>query len=811
MTKSWKIVFGVVLVLVVFSVQSLGDDPGQSATSQHDESVADSPPAASLRDENDASVSKVAVKSNQVLRISGIQTAGNYRLGDSEVLSKVRSRVGEVFDPELAGKDSERIAQLEGVEHSYYSSEIVEGKIQLTFVVVEQNLIRLIRFDGNKKFTNKKLKATAGIKIGDYLDPVLAQRAVEKLVDYYHKKGYAFVGIALADEKLSLGEVVYKIDEGPRTKVRSVQLTGNKQIETKKLKKALKTRKTKWVFMPAYYKEGNIEKDLTKLQNVYYERGFLDATIEVEKTLSANKKDAHIGFVINEGHVYTVNTINIVGVSHFEQSELREKLKLAPEQVYSDKKVQFDTKQIQKLYRENGFIETNVERNVKFLGGAKVDVELAVTEGDRFRIGQINISGNEQTQDKVIRRILDEYDFQPGQWYNADMAQGDGEGYLEKLIQRTALTESTTILPTGTAAGQKDALVNVVEGRTGSVMLGAGVASDSGLIGQLVFEQRNFDITDKPESFTEFITGNAFRGAGQTFRISLNPGTEVSTYSVSFIEPYLNNRPIALSMSASSYERWRESYDEGRMRGNFGLEKRYKSKWRRSASFRIEDVDVTDLDIDAPKEIRDVKGGNMIAGLRLGVGRDLSNDKFNPSKGSIFDAGYEQVAGDHTFGILSTTYRRFKTLYEDLAERKTILATKLSGAAIIGNAPPFEKFYAGGQGSMRGFDYRGVSTRGLQTNVATPERKDPVGSDWLILAGAEIIKPLVADNFAAFFFVDSGAIDSGNFRAAVGAGIQIMIPQWFGPVPMRFELAAPLMKDSEDETQTFSFSIGRLF
>ena len=112
---------------------------------------------------------------------------------------------------------------------------------------------------------------------------------------------------------------------------------------------------------------------------------------------------------------------------------------------------------------------------------------------------------------------------------------------------------------------------------------------------------------------------------------------------------------------------------------------------------------------------------------------------------------------------------------------------------------------------MRGFDYRGVSTRGLQTNVANPERKDPVGSDWLFLAGAEVTVPLVADNFALLLFVDSGAIDTGNFRAAIGAGVQIMIPQWFGPVPMRFELATPFMKSSGDETQVFSFSIGRLF
>jgi len=89
--------------------------------------------------------------------------------------------------------------------------------------------------------------------------------------------------------------------------------------------------------------------------------------------------------------------------------------------------------------------------------------------------------------------------------------------------------------------------------------------------------------------------------------------------------------------------------------------------------------------------------------------------------------------------------------------------------------------------------------------------KDPIGSDWIFLANAEVTVPLVGKEFAALFFVDSGAIDSGDYRAAVGTGIQILIPRWFGPVPMRFEIAVPFMKEDDDDTQVFSFSVGRLF
>jgi len=259
-----------------------------------------------------------------------------------------------------------------------------------------------------------------------------------------------------------------------------------------------------------------------------------------------------------------------------------------------------------------------------------------------------------------------------------------------------------------------------------------------------------------------------------------------------------------------------QGYDEQRTKGFVGLEKRRKDGWRPSIGFRAENVDVKDIDGDAPVEIKDVAGGNFLAGVQLGIAKDLTNSRFIPTAGQNFEIAYEQVAGDHTFGVISGAYRRYYTLYEDLAERKTVLATKLLAATVVSNAPPFEKFYAGGTGTygIRGFEYRGVSTRGLQTNVdpnKVPQREDPVGSDWIFIANAEVTVPLVSDNVSALFFVDSGAIDTGGYRAGVGTGIQIMIPQWFGPVPMRFEFAAPLLKEGDDRTQVFSFSVGGLF
>lgn len=741
--------------------------------------------------------------------IKSILLSGNHIVDDSRILARLRSRAGRQFDPAVATEDCKRITELKAVESSYYNTKVTDGKIVLTFVVIERNIVRSIEFNGNSKYKNKTLNNKINLTVGDYLDGISAETDRKALEQFYLKKGFAFVKVTVDSQQLPYGRLVYHIDEGPRVRIKSAKFIGNAAIADKSLKKAVKTGRKRWFFLSGRYNEEQIEKDLKKLQNIYYEKGFLDSRITVQKLFSKDKTRAGITFTIKEGPAYTIGQIEIKGNEHFGNDELSGRLKLKQGQTYNEKLAGSDLERLFKSHRQNGFIDVKIDKQLNFIRKDAVKVVFEITEGERFRIGRIDITGNQQTRDSVIRRVLDEYEFKPGRWYDCDTAHGDGSGKLETTVRQMVLAESATINPTGEKPGIRDAHLNITEGQTGMVMLGAGITSDSGMIGQLVLEQRNFDISDTPESFSEFITGKAFRGAGQRLRIALEPGTQVSRYSISFTEPYLMDRPVSLDVTGSSYERERESYDEQRTRGHVSFEKRYKNGLRRSVGFRLENVDVDSLETDAPKEITDVKGDNTLAAVKFGFGRDMTDDRFLPTSGHTYNLSYEQAGGDHTFGTLSATYRRYKTLHEDLAERKTVFAAKLHAAAIIGDAPPFEKFYAGGQGSIRGFDYRGVSTRG---KTATGEHDgDPIGSDWVLLANAEVTVPMISDNLAALFFIDSGIIDSGGYRASIGTGIQILLPQWFGPVPMRFEIAAPVMKDGEDKTQVFSFSIGRLF
>jgi outer membrane protein assembly complex protein YaeT len=700
--------------------------------------------------------------------------------------------------------------------------------------------VKSIDFDhvDSQTYKAKKLMALVGFKKGESVDAIRVDFGREDLENFYKKNGFAFVKIDFDPDKLSSGQVSYNIEEGPRVIVSSIKFKGNKSIKSKSLKLSIKIDKKRWFLFAGRYSEERMRTDASKIEDVYHRNGYLDCTVTARSEFTANGKKARVVFMIDEGPIYIVDELLFTGtnkiytvVDNFDKAVLRDRLKLGVGEVYRIRAGESDRKDLLGLYREYGFVDAVVSMHVdrrtgNEQGKGAVSIEFSVSEGDQFRIGRIDITGNKKTQDKVVRRVLDEYEFQPGNWYNRDVARGDDSGALETKIRRMAFMKDVAItsLP-GSTEDQKNVEVHVEEGQTGSVMFGAGIGSDSGFMGQIVYNQRNFDISDWPEDIGDFFSGQSFKGAGQSLRISLQPGTEFSEYMIDFGEPYYKDKPISFNALGSSWERFREDYDdediydERRTKGSFGFnerfEQRYSGQWRRGIGFRAEDVSINDIDPNTPKEIKDVEGGNLLFGLRLSIGKEDVDNQYNPHSGYRLNTSFEQVTGDHTFGILSGTLTRYRTVYEDLAERKTVLATKIHGATILGDAPMFEKFYAGGMSSMRGFDYRGISTLGVPEAGGVPipgaELKDPIGSDWLFLANTELIVPLVGESFSWLVFVDSGAIDSGSYRASVGTGIQLLIPQWFGPVPMRFEIAEPFMKDDSDETKAFSFSIGRLF
>ncbi len=368
--------------------------------------------------------------------------------------------------------------------------------------------------------------------------------------------------------------------------------------------------------------------------------------------------------------------------------------------------------------------------------------------------------------------------------------------------------DSAKVIPTGDEPGVRDVLIDVKEAeKAGDFLFGFGVTSNSGLVGSIVLDLRNFDLNDWPRSFSELMKFRSFFGAGQRLRIELLPGSTVSRFRIDFTEPYFRDKPLRFDASAYFFERGRDDYDEQRTGTTVSLGKRFLTGrfqgWSGELSFRMEDVTVDDIDVFASSEVRDDQGSNFLAAVKVTAVRDRTDNRFVPTSGDRTKIAYEQVAGPHIFGKLTGGYTWYRTLSTDVLERKKVLKLRGEGGVILGDAPVFERFFAGGTGSILGFDFRGVGERDgiIQTNI---------GGDFLLLLSAEYSYPLVGEKVRGHVFLNTGTAGTGAYRAAIGTGVRLTL-DLLGPVPLEFNLAMPVSSDSEDDEQVFSFLVGSLF
>ena len=329
----------------------------------------------------------------------------------------------------------------------------------------EKDVIKSIIFENNRKYKDKTLLKKLDFEVGDYIDPILAESGRKIVIEFYRSKGFPHVEVMLNTKKLSEGLVIYTVVEGPRIRIKSVRFEGNKAVKTGVLKNTIKTKTRSWFFWPVYYTKEKIAADVEKLRTFYYNKGFLNHRISIDEN------PAHITFIIEEGPLYKLRNVTLSGNTRFDNETLLAEFKLESGQTYYPQKTQLYTRRILKFYREDGYVDADVRQRLRFVPEANVvDLEYEVTEGKKFRIGKIEITGNEQVHDKVIRRILDEYDFSPGELYNADIAPKQGGGQLERYVQMMTMSEEAMIRPAQPAEGtpdRMDALVDVKEGLTG--------------------------------------------------------------------------------------------------------------------------------------------------------------------------------------------------------------------------------------------------------------------------------------------------------------------------------------------------------
>jgi len=223
-----------------------------------------------------------------------------------------------------------------------------------------------------------------------------------------------------------------------------------------------------------------------------------------------------------------------------------------------------------------------------------------------------------------------------------------------------------------------------------------------------------------------------------------------------------------------------------------------------SATLRLEDVGVHNVAPFEPEEILVDEGQHFLAGIRPAITRDTRDSYLRATEGSKVELAFEQFFGDYTFPQVNLEANKYFTTYQRAdGSGRHVVALRSEVAYTGPQTPVFERFYAGGFASMRGFEFRGVgpSINGFE-----------VGGDFLFLNSIEYQIPILAnDQLYAVAFVDSGTVEQSveirNYRVAAGFGMRITVPM-LGPVPIALDFGFPIVKGPNDHEQVFSFWVG---
>ncbi len=729
--------------------------------------------------------------------ITKIEVRGNQIINTTIILNKLKSKEGIPLAQETVNQDIKRLYATGFFQD--IKIEVVEeqGGFRLIVVVDEKPVVRQIIIEGAKLFKLEKLRKEINLVEGQILDPKVINEGVLAIKKKYVDKGFKFAEVrseSNVNEDTKEATVYILINEGEKYKIKDIRVDGVKSFKNKVVRKKIKTKKS-GLFSRGVFKEDKFKEDMERLRTFYQENGFLDVKLEPEFIYDDREKKMVIIVHVEEGNQYLTGDVKIDGNLLFPQSEIWQSLTMLPGTVYSQKGLIDEVEAVRKYYFERGYIEVRLlpETTLNKQTG-KVDILYKITEGDLYFVDKVRIRGNTKTKDIVIRRELR---IRPGDRFDGAKLERSKErlqnlGYFEDINYDTE---------PGSEPNKRDIIYRVKEKQTGELSFGAGISSVEQFIGFAEISQRNFDIKNWPR----------FTGGGQSVSLRGRLGSLTRDFEFDFVEPYLFNKPYSLGLNLFDTTHFANGtdFDEKRLGFSPTLSKAFTEYVRSGFGYTLESVKLDNISEDAPPEVTKFSGNTLLSRLRWFISRDSRNNVFNPSKGSLLSFSSEFVGsvlgGDEDFYVFQSSAAKYYSFRKDhVIETKLRLGTSDSFGS-SGTVPVFDRFYAGGLGTVRGFNPRRVGPKASG---------DAVGGQSLAVVNLEYSFPIIS-NFKGAVFMDAADVDPdsyklsfSDFAVSVGPGVKVNTP--IGP--MIFYYGYPIRnEDEKDGNGKFEFSFSKGF
>jgi outer membrane protein insertion porin family len=733
------------------------------------------------------------------IRVEGIQ-----RTEAGTVFSYLPLRVGDRYDPERG------VAAIRALYATGLFKDVrleVDGDV-LVVIVDERPAIASVDLNGLKEFDKDQVKNSlrdVGLAEARIFDRSLLERAEQELKRQYLARGRysAQITTTVTPVERNRVNIVINVEEGDAASIRTISFTGNKAFSESTLRSQMELSTPTWFTWYTkrdQYARQKLQGDLETLRSFYLNRGYLDFNVEsTQVSISPDRQDIHITINVTEGEKYTISDVKLAGELLGLDEELKVLIDVKPGDTFNAQQLNAISKRITDRFAMLGYAfasanptpESNRDKR-------EVAFTILVDPGRRVYVRRVNISGNTRTRDEIIRREIRQFE---GGWFDSERVRLsrdriDRLGYFEKVEIETPAVPGTL--------DQVDVNVNIKERPTGSVQAGAGYSSTEGLVLQASYSQQNF------------------LGSGQAISFEINTSKSVRTIAVTHVDPYVTIDGISRSIEVFN----RKSDLASLGLGSVDLETRGATV-RFGVPFTEFDTvffglgyEGTDIALTPFSPLTYIDYVNLFGEeseavvASVGWSRDSRDNLLVPNRGR-----YQRLFAEVGTPTLDLQYYRITYQLQQFVPLTNLVTLGFRTELGYGDGydgkpyPVFKNFYAGGIGSVRGYDSGSLGPRQVLPDGSLG---DPLGGTRRVNFSLEALVPLPgADRtLRAVAFIDGGQVwaasqpvRAADLRYSAGLGVA-----WISPIgPLRLSYAYPYNEQPGDRLERFQFQIGTGF
>ncbi len=737
-----------------------------------------------------------------------IKFTGVATVTEDIVRANMSLRDGSPYDENLIDRDIRslyRTGLFEFIEVRQVA--VSPGVVDLIFEVRPKFRIGAVRYEGNRAVSSRRLEAEITVRNNFALDERMVKQDADKIREYYIKNGFSQARVDYVIERnpvTGFGTVVFRIDEGAKVRIKRIEFVGNESLRDGSLRRKMSTKRWwsfSWLTGSGRFDDKKFDEDLEKLRDHYRNEGYLDVEIAADKiTFSYPKPDRlTITIPVKEGKRYRIGEIVLNGVNLFPVELVRRVARIETGDVYSPTKLDEEIDRIEEFYGQFGYLETRVRliRRPNVSTGA-IDVEVEVSESERFFVESIEIDGNTKTKSIVVlREVL----LAPGDVFDSIRMETS-----KARLENTRFFEDITVRPESTnIPNRKNLKISFREGRTGNLTFGAGFSSLESAVFFIELTQSNFDL---------FNRRSMFQGDGQKFRLKAQIGSRSSDLVMAFEEPWLFEQALALGFQVyrTRSDFTSSVYDELRYGFEVYLRKQLFELVEGRISYRWETIDIFNVSPEIAAALGDLVGEQTVSKVGLQLLRDTRNNLITTTRGSRYEGLFELAGGpfgeDVDYFRVEGRVAQYFPMFESQRQVVEVVA-RLGVVKEFGDSadvPFFDKFFLGGPNTLRGFEFREV---GVKSSFG-----EPLGGKSYGFLSVEYSMDIVAPvRFALFYdagFVNRGSFDFNprDYNDNFGFGVRFFV---LGS-PLRLDYGIPITTDGQnDEGNQFNFSFGTRF